>query len=93
MTCSSIYELGQIAIATGMKLSEVARQRVGHDAVDMEYDPIYSGQSEWRLLPAIDHPEDPARLPALRHGPHPSRQRARIVSPCMPAQRKTSPTA
>ncbi|MGA3088451.1 MAG: AraD1 family protein [Terriglobales bacterium] len=59
-TCSSIYELGQIAIATGMKLSEVARQRVGHDAVDMEYDPIYSGQSEWRLLPAIDRPEDPA---------------------------------
>ena len=51
-TCTSIYELAQIAIGAGMKLSEVARQRARHDALD--YDPIYTGRSEWRLLPAID---------------------------------------
>jgi hypothetical protein len=27
----------------------------------LDYDPIYHGESEWRLLPAIDHPEEPAR--------------------------------
>src|ERR1035438_7661010 len=57
--CSSIYELAHIAIAAGMKPSEVARQRARLDAID--YDPIYSGRSEWHLLPAIDHPEEPAR--------------------------------
>ena len=57
--CSSIYELAQIAIDAGKKLSEVARQRAQHNATD--YDLIYSGHSEWRLLPAIDHPEEPAR--------------------------------
>jgi hypothetical protein len=57
--CSSIYELAHIAIAAGMKLSEVARQRARADLID--YDPIYNGRSEWRLLPAIDHPEEPSR--------------------------------
>src|SRR5579859_1166059 len=53
--CSSIYELASIAIAAGMKLSDVVRQRARHEGVD--YDPIYEGRSEWRLLPAMDHPE------------------------------------
>ena len=58
-TCSSIYELAHLAIAAGMKLSDIAHQRARHDALD--YDPIYSGRSEWQLLPAIDHPDEPAR--------------------------------
>ncbi len=57
--CSSIYELALIAIGAGMKLSEVAHQRVRHETLD--YDPIYGGRSAWRLLPAIDHPDEPAR--------------------------------
>jgi len=57
--CSSIYGLAQTAIATGKKLSQLARQRAQHDAAD--YDLIYCGRSEWHLLPAIDHPEEPAR--------------------------------
>lgn len=56
---SSIYELAQIAIDQEKKLSEVARQRAQHNTHD--YDAIYDGRSEWRLLPAIDHPEEPAR--------------------------------
>jgi hypothetical protein len=27
----------------------------------LDYDAIHSGKSEWRILPAIDHPEEPAR--------------------------------
>jgi hypothetical protein len=58
-TCSSIYELAHLAIAAGMKLSDLARQRARHDAID--YGPIYAGGSKWQLLPAIDHPDEPAR--------------------------------
>ena len=56
--CSSIYELAQIAIDAGEKLSEAARERAQDDKLD--YDHIYKGSSEWRLLPAIDHPEESA---------------------------------
>jgi len=58
-SCSSIYELVQIAITAGMKLSDLARQRVRRETID--YDPIYRSESEWKLLPAIDQPEEPAR--------------------------------
>lgn len=58
-SCSSIHELAQMAIASGMKLSDLVRQRARHDAID--YNSIYNGESEWRLLPAMDHPEEPAR--------------------------------
>ena len=27
----------------------------------LDYDPIYQATSEWRILPAIDHPEEPSR--------------------------------
>jgi hypothetical protein len=57
--CSSIYELACNAISGGIRLSELARQKVGQEAVD--YDLIYKGRSEWRLLPALDHPDEPAR--------------------------------
>ena len=56
--CSSIYELALLAISTGVKLSDLARQRVRHETLD--YDTLYSGRSEWHLLPAIDHPDEPA---------------------------------
>ena len=57
--CSSIYELANAAIGTGVKLSDLARQKATSDHLD--YDPLYRGESEWRILPAIDHPEEPAR--------------------------------
>src|SRR5215471_18528639 len=56
---SSVYELACVAIASGSKLSDVVRQRAKNETI--AYDPIYTGESEWKLLPAIDHPEDPAR--------------------------------
>jgi hypothetical protein len=57
-TCSSIYELVHIAITEGEKLGDAVRQRALHDAID--YNLIYNGRSEWRLLPPIDHPEESA---------------------------------
>jgi len=58
-SCSSIYELAHIAIETGVRLIDVARKRTRHETID--YDPIYRGESDWKLLPAIDHPEEPAK--------------------------------
>lgn len=57
--CSSIYELANAAISSSVKLSDLARQRATGER--LEYDPIYRGQSEWRILPAVDHPSEPAR--------------------------------
>ena len=57
--CASIYELANLALSGGDALSELVRQRAR--GAWLEYDAIYQGRSEWRLLPAIDHPEEPAR--------------------------------
>jgi hypothetical protein len=59
LECSSIYELATVALATGVTMSHLVRQRDMHESLD--YDPIYAGLSEWQILPAIDHPEEPAR--------------------------------
>jgi hypothetical protein len=57
--CDSVHALARTACTTSLKLSEIVRQRKTQDVLD--YDPIYEGRSEWRILPAVDHPEDPAR--------------------------------
>jgi len=56
---ASIYDLAWAAINSGAKLSALVRQRHADESLD--YDQVYSGQSEWRILPAVDHPEEPAR--------------------------------
>lgn len=56
--CSSIYDLASAALATGVRLSEAAKQKLTAECLD--YDSVYQGKSEWQLLPPIDHPE-PAR--------------------------------
>jgi hypothetical protein len=58
-SCSSVYELAHVAIAAGKKLSDIAHQKAGNEKIP--YDPIYRGESDWKLLPAVDHPEEPAR--------------------------------
>jgi hypothetical protein len=57
--CRSIYELATRAVATGLKLRDAAGERATGDLID--YDPVYHGRSEWRILPPIDHPGGPAR--------------------------------
>lgn len=55
----SAYALAQWALASGDALDAVVEAHVGSDTLD--YEAIYAGQSDWRLLPAFDHPDEPAR--------------------------------
>jgi hypothetical protein len=58
-TYLSIYELAQCAISADAKLSDCARRRATDELLD--YDLIYSGRSEWHVIPPIDHPDEPPR--------------------------------
>jgi hypothetical protein len=55
----SIYNLANAAIASGKSLAEIVSKTLSAEALG--YDSIYRGASDWRLLPAFDHPEEPAR--------------------------------
>jgi hypothetical protein len=56
---SSVYLLTEAAIRDGAKLTELARKAAGTKL--LAYDEIYGGESEWKLMVPIDHPEEPAR--------------------------------
>jgi hypothetical protein len=56
--CPDIYSLAMQLAETGERTRSAVEQLVGHESLD--YDAIYEGRSEWRLLPAFDHPHDPA---------------------------------
>src|SRR5258708_9548449 len=55
----SVVGLGKQAIESGSPLTSLIHEKATD--VTLDYDPIYNGQSEWRLLPAVDHPDEPAR--------------------------------
>jgi len=55
----SIYELATRAVADGLRLTDLIRLQAGDTRLD--YDAIYAGRSEWRLLAAADHPAEAAR--------------------------------
>ena len=54
----SIYALVQRAIDDRKALRELVPLLGTGDALN--YDALYEGESEWRFLPAFDHPFDPA---------------------------------
>jgi hypothetical protein len=54
----SVLELANATIAASLPLPAFVEGRLTSDRLD--YDSIYSGSSEWRLLAPVDHPE-PAR--------------------------------
>ena len=56
---ASVLALAGAAIASGARLSALIQEHAMDETLD--YDSIYRGQSEWRLLPPVDHPEEPAR--------------------------------
>src|SRR5438876_2627544 len=58
-TVHSIFELAMEALNLGKTLAEVISEMISDEG--LEYDPIYEGKSSWRLLPAFDHPVEPAR--------------------------------
>ena len=51
----SVLALAEEAIAAHMSLPALIQQRATSETLD--YDAIYNGSSEWRLLVPIDHPE------------------------------------
>jgi hypothetical protein len=57
--CNSVYELAKSAIKAGSKLSDLAQKRLTTER--LQYDLVYSGRSEWQMLPPIDHPDEPSR--------------------------------
>lgn len=57
---SSVYELAQRYAQFGSKMSEQASALASGELLD--YDAIYAGRSEWRLLAPIDVPGQPSRV-------------------------------
>jgi hypothetical protein len=57
--CDSIVALATSALDAGVALTQHAAASLTRETLD--YDAVYSGASPWRILPAIDHPEQPAR--------------------------------
>jgi hypothetical protein len=50
----SVYKLALEAIDTGSPITKLIEENLSDKTLD--YDEIYEGKSEWKLLPAFDHP-------------------------------------
>jgi hypothetical protein len=55
----SVHALAGAALECGIHIRELAEQSV--TAVQLDYHAVYQGLAEWRILPAADHPDEPAR--------------------------------
>ncbi len=53
---SSIYQLALEAIEAGQPLKSIIGNHLSKGGFD--YDPVYEGKSEWKLLPPFDHPDN-----------------------------------
>jgi hypothetical protein len=56
---ASVYMLANAALDDGASLSATVNRHLTSEELD--YDEIYQGRSKWRILPPIDHPDEPAR--------------------------------
>lgn len=52
----NVFQLAQSALAHKQTLTKVIGDHLSQERIS--YDAIYTGQSPWQLLPAIDHPSD-----------------------------------
>src|SRR5713101_406929 len=55
----SVFALANAALEAAISLTKQASNDLSGERLD--YDAIYAGASEWRILPAIDQPEDSSR--------------------------------
>jgi hypothetical protein len=55
----SVHSLATAALDSGIHIRELVERSIAAERLD--YDAVYQGQSEWHILPAADHPEEPAR--------------------------------
>lgn len=58
---ASVYEYAQAALQNGESLAGVIERAASASAQMLDYDALYAHSGEWRLLPAWDHPGEPAR--------------------------------
>lgn len=56
---STVYELASACLREGSSLQSAIENRATDEFLD--YDPIYSGESKWKLLPSADFPDAPSR--------------------------------
>jgi hypothetical protein len=55
----SVYELAELALRERAPLVSVIKRLTSGESID--YDTVYNGRSDWRLLVPIDHPADSGR--------------------------------
>jgi len=55
----SIYRLAQSTISNGKKLEQTVADSATSES--LSYNSVHNGQSDWRLLPAFDYPDEPSR--------------------------------
>ncbi len=55
----SLFDLAQDAIRAGCRIADLAS--AAQTLAPINYDAVYDGRSPWRLMPPIDHPNEPAR--------------------------------
>jgi hypothetical protein len=58
LSVNSVYELAMDAIHGQKKLQSIIESRLSETKVD--YNAVYKGQSDWKLLPSFDHPGNPS---------------------------------
>jgi len=56
---ASIHALASQALSDGISLGAAVTNHLTPEYLD--YEPIYQAASEWQILPAVDHPGEPAR--------------------------------
>lgn len=59
VNAASVYELAQSALARQDPLTRTVLSSLSGETTS--YDAVYSGASEWQILPSFHHPEEPAR--------------------------------
>ncbi|MCJ7467035.1 MAG: hypothetical protein MUO53_10125 [Maribacter sp.] len=57
---TSLFELATAAINGSVKMQELIHDNLSEAFLD--YDSIYNGTSDWKLLPAFDHPNEVTKL-------------------------------
>ena len=59
----TVYEAAGAAMASGRRLAATVEADLGAEVLDYAsiHASIHAGESEWRLLPPVDHPDEPAR--------------------------------
>jgi len=57
--CNSVFALAQAALDSASTLSATVSSFLSTEI--LSYDELYEGRSDWKILPSIDHPDEPTR--------------------------------